>query len=149
MRFFKGVLEFISFNNSEVHNEFIDELAKDKDVKKYLKGLKSKIKKINTNSMYQNGYIVRDIQKDELIGYLYLDKPYEKEMDISYAVHPDYRLEGYGRMILKSSSDFILEKDKSIENIALIINPDNYASKRVAESVGFVQEGNIKYSRKR
>ena len=149
MRFSKNGLEFISFNNSEEHKEFVSDLLSDQDVRKYIPKVNTKIKKKNPNSIYENGYIVKNIDTNELIGFVYFGLPFQKEADINYAVHPDYRLEGYGKRILKTSSEFILEKDKSVDNIVLIISPDNLISQRAAQSVGFSKDGNIRYIKKR
>ena len=149
MKFNRNGLDFMSFNKSEEQNDFVSDMIKDKDIKKHIPQISYKIKKINTEDLYENGYLVKDPQTDEFIGFVYFGSPYRKEADLNYAVHADHRSEGYGRRILKACSDLILEKDKSIDNIVLIISPDNFRSKRAAEAAGFTQDGNIRYVKKR
>ncbi|MGN0973828.1 MAG: GNAT family N-acetyltransferase [Bacilli bacterium] len=147
MKFIKNGLEFKQFDNSYEDISFIEDLYSDKDVKKYMPFIKKNTKM--SSSMYNTPFIVKDIDTDDLIGYVYFHEPGLEEVEIMYATHHDYRREGYGRRLLSGASEFILEKEKSINNIALIINTKNEASQNTALAAGFNRTGNIRYERKR
>lgn len=147
MKFVKNGLEFKKFDNSEEDISFIEDLYSDKEVKKYLFCLKRKMKISNT--IYNTPFIIRDIYTDNVVGYVFFYEPNLKEVELMYATHQNYRREGYGKRILEGASTFILDKEKSIENIVLIINPNNIASINTASKSGFERVGNIRYKRKR
>lgn len=147
MKFIKNGLEFKQFDNSYEDISFIEDLYADKDVKKYMPFIKKNTK--ISSSMYNTPFIVKDIDNDNLIGYVYFHEPGLEEVEIMYATHYDYRKEGYGRRLLSGASEFVLEKEKSIKNVALIINPTNEASIKTALKSNFERIGNIRYERKR
>ena len=102
-----------------------------------------------SNTIYNTPFIIRDIYTDNVVGYVFFYEPNLKEVELMYATHYDYRREGYGRRILDGASTFILDKEKSVENVVLIIHPSNTASVHTALKSGFVQMKNIRFRRKR
>ena len=51
--------------------------------------------------------------------------------------------------MVDGASDFILNKEDSVDKVSLIINPSNTASIATALSSGFERVGNIRYERER
>lgn len=96
-------------------------------------------KSINDNKiMIGSGYIVCDGRK--LVGYV---RPAElldiNTLELHYAVHPDYRRQGYGSKILVEVSDYLLKHIKDINNIKLYINSENRGSIKCAKKAGFLK----------
>lgn len=136
-------------NDQNKYNDFICELATDKQVKRFMPRIKGLCKKINKNSIYNNSYVVTDIHLDVPIGYVHLYEPNMDEINLLYAVHPDFRGFGYGKNILGNITEYILEKDLNINKIGLIIHFDNLLSSYTALSVGYISNGGICYIKKR
>lgn len=85
---------------------------------------------------------------DEIVGmvriYSYHEAGY---ISIQYAVLPDYRKQGYGKLILKELSEFLLQ-NKDIRCIEGDIDKTNLGSIKVATSLGFKEEnGKYKFRR--
>ena len=147
MNFVRNGLIFRSYNASDKDKKFIDELSKDLSVRQYISGIK-KYNRI-TNTFYGTPFIVSDSNTLEDIGYVYFHEPYLDTVDLMYAVHPDHRMQHYGRRVVDGASGFILDKVKSIDMVTLIISPSNEASIATALSAGFKSVGNIRYERKK
>ena len=83
MRFNINGLDFISFNNSEEQKDFVSDMTTDKDIKKHIPQISYKIKKINAEGIYENGYLVKDPETDTFIGFVYFGSPYRREADLN------------------------------------------------------------------
>jgi RimJ/RimL family protein N-acetyltransferase len=135
-------------NDEHQYDDFMQELRADKSTKTFLPNVS---KKINKNSIYNNSYIVKDLYSDTPIGYVHLFGPENDDLKLLYAVHPDYRREGYGSSILRTTTEFALQRNKNLNQVSLIINANNLASSRTASKAGFKQasDSSITYVRKR
>lgn len=147
MNFKRNGLIYRSYNASTKDKEFINELAADLKVKQYI----SNIKKKNhiTNSIFGTPFLVSDSETLEDIGYVFFYEPYLDTVDLVYAIHPDYRMMHYGTRMVDGASDFVLNKEDSIDMVTLVIHPSNEASIATALSSGFERVGNIRYERGR
>ena len=63
--------------------------------------------------------------------------------DVGYDLYPDFWGNGYMREVLRAILEFA-RNDMRVKRIDACIYPDNAASVRLAESLGFVFEGNMK-----
>lgn len=142
-------LEAVDLLN-ENHQDIQKELLQDPTINKYLKTLKTQLKKKNRSSTFQFDmpYFVR--MDGNLIGYLYAFAPdEEKTVDLHYAVVKSVRGEHYGRRILRLATSGILETHEDIKKIQLVIQKSNMASRQAAIHAGFQEESSILFSRGR
>lgn len=76
------------------------------------------------------------------IGYLYLSNHNilgdESEVLLSMLISKKMRGMGYGKVILKNVSDYLLKED-SIKRLTTCIKDKNKASKRMAEACDFIE----------
>ncbi len=143
------VLEAVDLFN-ESHQDLQKELLQDPTVNKYLKTLKTQLKKTNHQSTFQFDmpYFVR--MDGNLIGYLYaFAKDLENTVDLHYAVVKSARGEHYGRRILRLAATGILEAKEDVERIQLVIQKSNVASRQAAIHAGFQEDSGILFSRGR
>ncbi len=132
-------LELESFicNNID-HFIFREELASDQSIKEYLKNIRARLQELPekvTTLQYRTSYIVKD--HDQLVGYVHLEEIESNSLELHYAVHPNYRGNGYGVQILNEVGKYLLEYDDNIKFLKLYIDPHNVVSKRCAQEAGY------------
>lgn len=89
-----------------------------------------------------SSYIVCDQKK--LIGYLKLaDLEMSGILTIHYAVHPDYRHQGYGTKILTEVASYALHNISKVNTIQLNINKINDKSIACAKKAGYIKQDNF------
>ena len=88
-----------------------------------------------------SAYIVCDEKK--LVGYLKLaELDMSGVLTIHYAVHPDYRHQGYGTKILKETIYYAKHHIDKANSIRLYINKQNNRSILCAEKAGYIKQDN-------
>ena len=88
-----------------------------------------------------SSYIVCDDKK--LVGYLKLaELDMEGILTIHYAVHPDYRCQGYGAKILTETIYYVKHHIDKANSIRLYINNKNNRSISCAEKAGYIKQEN-------
>lgn len=84
-----------------------------------------------------NYFLVKDKEKNDYVGYMCISNRHVGgERVLSYIVQKKLRNMGYGKIMLTSVSDFLLEHDLANE-IQLFIKKENVPSVSVATSCGF------------
>ncbi|MBE6147271.1 MAG: GNAT family N-acetyltransferase [Firmicutes bacterium] len=130
-------LEKIDFF-SENHISYIQELIYDEDVQKYLPYFRNGIYISRSMGLLNTHYVV--FQGEKRIGYVFLTAPFkekdDKNAEIRYIVDPNFRNQGLGKMIIKESSDYILDNEE-IDNLRAFIDPENIGSRKIIEYAGF------------
>lgn len=124
--------DFILKNiENDEEEKFINELFKEEKVYHYLGNL--------SNEINENTYIV--YYENNMIGYTSLSKVEFREgryaSTLYNAISTKYANKGYGTLLLKEYSDYLLD---SSDVIILNIDTDNIASIRSAEKAGFVED---------
>lgn len=127
----------------------IEELEQDKEIsgdKGYLGSLMSEIKNkkhLYHEKLYNSSYII--YHQRYPIGYLKISPMFmyegENMVDISYAIHKEARHKGYMYQTLESVVDTLYDTYSEIENIMLLIDYKNKASRNVARHAGFISDG--------
>lgn len=133
-------LSLVSFLCSDIeHYLFREELARDVKVKEYLRNIKGRLQELpeEVKALQDNAsYIVKDDKK--LIGYVHLESITKfRSLELHYAVHPNYRGNGYGVKLLKEVSNYILENKSDVETLQLSIHPRNKESRGCAVKAGY------------
>lgn len=67
----------------------------------------------------------------------------ESPPEIAIHLHPSMRGQGYGTILLKESMDKYLKENPTIETLMCTIKPENKASVRIFEKVGFKPTGEL------
>lgn len=124
----------------------IEELEQDKEIsgdKGYLGSLMSEIKRKNhlyREELYDSPYII--YHQRYPIGYLKISPVFmyegENVIDISYAIHKEARHKGY---MYQTLVDTLYNMYSEIDNIMLLIDYRNKASRKVAKHAGFISDG--------
>ena len=82
-------------------------------------------------------FIAYDKKEKTKIGMVRFEKKYRKVVEVSINMNPDFRGRGLGKKFLCSSMAKFLQKTPGF-NINARVLIDNYRSKRLFESCGFV-----------
>ncbi len=132
-----GECTLVSYDASkEEHLEYREELVGDKGITKYLKSIKSQLKKQKENlSIFHRAYLVKI--GEEFVGYVYIFEPVSHEVDLHYAVDQNHRGYHYGAAILRATSSYLLNSFEEIEKVRLIVATKNIPSHRAAYEAGF------------
>ena len=92
----------------------------------------------HTNSFELNsGYLVKI--DNNIVGYVYYSAISNFRMYIEYLILSCYRKKGYGSLLLKESTDYILN-NYNIKKICLDIDKSNLASMNTAISCGYMYD---------
>jgi len=132
------VLEEVNLGFFE-HETFIDKLIRDRDIQKEFflsKGefVSSCLTKEKEELLSNNSFIVRIFNIP--IGYLETSPISNGTISISIGIEKSFRGNGYGSLILKSLTDYLLNRD-DINRISAIISPSNLVSIKLFEGCGF------------
>ena len=141
-------LKSLCLNTYDIHKKkycrFVREITTDPLVNKFvptpieLQLLESKNDDI---VKIPSSYIVTE--KKELVGYVRFNELDELgTLILHYAVHPDYRRNGYGSKILIEVSDYVFKNMNEVSKIKLHINSINKGSIKCAENAKFVKQKN-------
>lgn len=85
---------------------------------------------------FNNSYLVK--YKDDFIGYICLEElMWNGTLNIEYAISPEFRNQNFGKRVLETISNYILENIEEVKKIRGVIDRSNYSSKMVASQVGF------------
>ena len=126
----------------------IEELEQDEEIygeKGYLGALKKEIKSkkhLYHEELYDSSYII--YHQRYPIGYLKISPVFmyegENVVDISYAIHKEARHKGYMYQTLAGVVDTLYHMYSEIDNIMLLIDYRNKASRKVAVHAGFISD---------
>lgn len=100
----------------------------------------------NENSIY---LIMEDSLQNEL-GSIRIDLAENREGIISYLIDPYYHGRGYGKEILRLLENYILENELNVQRLTGYVVPENIASMKIFENLGFHKiqsEDNLKYTK--
>lgn len=115
-----------------------DEFATDEDVLDWIRWLKEKNEE---DRLITNFYIwLKDT--DQCIGRVYIHSKPElnREVEIGYGIYEEYRNKGYVTEAAKAVVRYAFEKAGQNLLVA-IVKPENIASRRVIEKLGFSNHG--------
>lgn len=88
---------------------------------------------------FDTSYFVK--YKKEFVGYIRLESlRWDGTLNIECAVSPEYRNQNYGKIIVETISDYILENMDNVKKLRGVIDKSNYASLVVAKKSCFVEE---------
>lgn len=94
--------------------------------------------------IYSSHYIVS--LEDINLGYVYISNIDSfQRVSLNYAIESSCRGNQYGKLLLTEISQFLFQRDNSINEIELYIENSNRHSKRVALDVGFQKQGLFHY----
>jgi RimJ/RimL family protein N-acetyltransferase len=82
----------------------------------------------------------RDARNGELIGGCEIRLRNDAVAEMSYWVFPSHRGRGFASRIVRLTCDYAFS-DLAVARMELYIEPDNLASRGVAQNAGFVEEG--------
>lgn len=132
------VLEKVDPNNPN-HKNAIKEMG-DFQGKRMMFDVKQEIKKIKKNRNTGDSLLIRKGEK--YIGYLYMSNDNilqdESEVVLSMLINKKMRGMGYGKIVLKNISDYLL-KDDNINRVTVFIKNKNVASRKMAEACDFTE----------
>lgn len=100
----------------------------------------------NENSVF---LILEDSLQNEL-GSIRIDLAENGEGIISYLIDPYYHSRGYGKQILRLLENYILENELSVQRLTGFVIPENIASIKIFENLGYhkIQSAdNLKYTK--
>lgn len=119
-------------------------LENDVNFRKYVtKQLEKRLRAIEINDreslQFNSSYLVK--YKEEFVGYIRLGNvKWDGTLDIEWAVSPEFRNQKLGRRIVSSLSNYIFENFEEVKKLRGVIDKSNYASKKMASSIGFIEE---------
>ncbi|HEX3327270.1 MAG TPA: GNAT family protein [Actinomycetota bacterium] len=87
-------------------------------------------------------FAVRKRNSGDLVGGCEIRTGEGRAAEVSYWTFPQYRRRGYASHALVLLSDFAF-RQLGVDRIEAQVEPDNEASRRVVESVGFIEERTI------
>lgn len=88
-----------------------------------------------------SSYLIEN-KDGKLIGYLRLENlNLIGTINLEYGIHADFRGEGYSYPLLKNLSEYIIKNMKDVKQIRGDISIYNVKSVKIAEKVGFVNNG--------
>lgn len=141
-----GTLTLINYNDDIIeHRSFKRELLNDTEFRKYFGEMFIKLSDdifVESDELeIKKAYLVLD--KDEIVGMVRIFSYHESGVaNIQYAVSPSMRKKGYGKLILKEFTTFLLKN--GITSIEGEISSSNIGSIKVALDLGF-EKHNDKY----
>lgn len=124
------------------HFILVNRLSNDEYTRKYIsKKLAEFVKEPTDSTKLEPGktYVIKD--EEEMIGLLGT-----KELDRNNYLEPwvsipkEFRGKKYGTQILEQITPYLIEHVDSLQDIKLVINKENFASKKVAEKVGYIKQ---------
>lgn len=132
-------LRTITEEDAEIVRAFgKDEFASDEDVRNWIRWVKAKNEE---GRLIVNFYIwLKD--SDQCIGRVYIHSKPElnREVEIGYGIAEEYRNNGYAAEAAKAAVRYAFEETG--QNILVaIVKPENTASRRVIEKLGFANNG--------
>lgn len=129
-------IELINYN--EKYKNILEQINKD-NLHHYVKQVDERLllNGENVDFKLDCGYLVKYM--DKIIGYVYLSNISNYRMYIEYLILFSERNKGYGHMVLKEITDFILS-NYNIKRICLDIDKSNLASMNTALSCGYMYE---------
>ena len=140
-------LYITDYTESDIRKiKFIEELKCDPLICKYLyKDIDKSLKLSHDMEKLEYGesYLIED--QENVIGYVRLADFEEKNLELHYAVHPQFRHKGYGSRLLGEASDYLLDKFNNIKRLCLYIDITNINSIRCAKSAKFKANKILKY----
>ena len=135
-------LMLVSYDNDNLeHRKFKNELLNDEEFRRYFGDMFIK----NADDIFQKtdeielkkAYLVLD--NTEIVGMIRIFNYHESgTVTVQYAVSPKFRRQGYGKLILKELTDFLIKN--GIKCIKGEINSSNIGSIKIAESLGFKKD---------
>ena len=132
-------LSILSYEDSDKHYKFVEELSNDTMIKEYVPcDIKRFIisSKDDTDIERNSAYIISD--KEKLIGFIQIFSIFNDTYLLNYGVHLKYRKQGYGTKILKEFSNYLIsEKNKKTR---ISISESNKYSLKAANSAGYELE---------
>lgn len=138
-----------NYDNKVSENvKFLEEIKKDEEITKNLEDVPDSLERsIGLSNLRLNiSYLVK--QEEAAIGLVRLAKKNSNCHDISVdiAIHPLFRRKGYGTILLKEISDYILTNSTLIKNIKLDIASSNKNAAKLAAKANFKLEGYVELS---
>lgn len=138
LEFFELPLGKITLERFDVYNErhmkAIDGL-RDFSAKRLCYDLKQDVYAAKRGSLAGNSFLVKN-DEDDYFGYMHISNDHDGERVLSCIVQKEMRGKGYGKIILTSVSDYLLNSGIA-SSLKLYIKPQNVASAKVAVSCGF------------
>jgi len=96
-----------------------------------------------TDAGETRAFAMRDAQTGDLIGGCQLRLREKRIAELSYWTFPSYRHRGFAKRAAALACRFGFER-LDVDRIEAYIEPDNTASRRVVESIGFCEEGLVR-----
>ena len=128
-------LNIVSFDDKR-HFKFVREMSMDKEIKKYLPdSLEIYIMASAADQTIENtgAYVIEN--KENPIGFVQIFSSFRDTYSINYGLHPKYRNQGYGKMLLDEVSGYLL--DNKCRRVKLNISDMNTPSIKCALSSGY------------
>lgn len=133
------------------HKTTIIELENDEGGRKYLGDLEYHIELVNERyqeNRCNHAFIAYYGEEEDPSGFISItgkDDAYQ----ISYGIRPKYRGEYLGALLLQEFSEKMFEIYPEIDDLTLVINNLNTASRKTADLAGYTQEDRVSYTQKR
>ena len=116
-----------------LQRNWLQEIKEDPKIKEFLGEVDAKI-------YIENSYFLKDEKQNVYLGFITHSDPVDtkvgKTISIYYAVHPNYRHQGYGSVLLNLFTEEILSF-YPIDKFVLNIKKENQASQKLAMKCGF------------
>ena len=116
-----------------LQQNWLQEIKEDPKIKEFLGEVDAKI-------YIENSYFLKDEKQNAYLGFITHSDPVDtkvgKTISIYYAVHPNYRHQGYGSVLLNLFTEEILSL-YPIDKFVLNIKKENQASQKLAMKCGF------------
>ena len=116
-----------------VQISWLGKMNEDPEIKEFLG-------KIDSTTYLENCFLLKEIEKSIYIGFITYSNPVDtiagKTISIYYAIHPNYRYQGYGSVLLNLFIEEMLSS-YSVDKLVLNIKKENHASQRLALKCGF------------
>ncbi len=118
-------------------------LENDEAFQKYVtKRLEERLKESQEKGdtlQFNTSYLVK--YKEEFVGYIRLEElKRDGSLNIECAVAKEFRNQSIGKKILDAITKYILYNIKEVTKVKGVIEKSNYASRKMAESVGYVED---------
>lgn len=134
-------LEALDLSKKE-HFILVSKLSEEEYTKKYIsKKFSDFVKEPDNKERFETGktYLVKNGEK--IVGLIGT-----KEMDAKgylepwILISPENRSKKYGTKILEQLTPYLIENVDKLQDIKFVINKSNFASKKIAENLGFVKK---------
>lgn len=134
------IIQYDAKDEKQRHLKYV--LDHDADFRKYVtKKLEERLRETTMGGglQFNSSYLVK--YKSEFVGYIRLENlRWDGTVNIEWAVSPEYRNQKYGKIIVETVSNYILEHFEEVKKIRGVIDKSNYASRKVALNSGFLEE---------